>query len=218
MSKTLEQINLRDRKKARIKYNILEVALELIGRGSLEELYVEEICKRAEISRVTFFKYFNRKEDILIYFMRVWCFHLAVEQRQDPLSGIAAIRRMYQRAGDYADRPGIILSLIGFIANLSAPPTPVELSPAERLLHYPDTPEVLTVQIAPLGEMFTRHVEEARESGELKKDVNTPELVRALIGIFYGAALVAHTEGGQDPTGYYSSHLELVLASLTFRR
>ena len=213
MSKSLEDISLRERKKARIKHTILEVTLELIGHGTLDQLHVEEICKKAEISKVTFFKYFNRKEDILIYFMRVWCFHIAVEQAQSKLEGLKAIERIYKRAGDYGNRPGIMLSLIGFIANLSAPPTPVELSEAERLLHYPDTVGVLELEILNLPQMVNLQIEEARKKGEIKKSLKVDEVRRALIAVFYGGALVAHTEG-EEPNSYYASHLKMLLKGI----
>ena len=44
-----------------------------------------------------------------------------------------------------------MLSLVGFIARLSEPPTPYELSPAERSLLYPGEDDLLDAPISRTG-------------------------------------------------------------------
>ncbi|MDH5475586.1 MAG: TetR/AcrR family transcriptional regulator, partial [Cyclobacteriaceae bacterium] len=64
---------IRNIKAARIKTKILEETKSLIGKGSFKDLYVAELCERVKISKVTLFKYFPQKEDILLYYQRIWC-------------------------------------------------------------------------------------------------------------------------------------------------
>jgi AcrR family transcriptional regulator len=56
---------LRERKKARLREQIGEVALALYRERGYEGTTVEEICKQVEISQPTFYNYFPSKEAIL---------------------------------------------------------------------------------------------------------------------------------------------------------
>ena len=47
------------------------------------QVMIEDICKTAEISKVTFFKFYQRKEDLLIYYMRVWLTERMIEIEQE---------------------------------------------------------------------------------------------------------------------------------------
>ena len=59
------ELGLRERKKARLRAQIAEVALNLVREAGLDGATVEEICRRVEISQPTFYKYFPSKEAIL---------------------------------------------------------------------------------------------------------------------------------------------------------
>jgi len=61
----LAEPGLRERKKARLRAQIAEVALNLVREAGLEGTTVDEICRRVEISQPTFYKYFPSKEAIL---------------------------------------------------------------------------------------------------------------------------------------------------------
>jgi len=59
------QPGLRERKKARLREHIEQVALSLYRERGYEGTTVEEICKQVEISQPTFYNYFPSKESIL---------------------------------------------------------------------------------------------------------------------------------------------------------
>jgi len=56
---------LRERKKARLREQIVRVALSLYRERGYEGTTVDEICKQVEISPPTFYAYFPSKESIL---------------------------------------------------------------------------------------------------------------------------------------------------------
>jgi AcrR family transcriptional regulator len=58
-------LGLRERKKARLRRRLAEVALELYRERGHEGTTLDEICRRAEISQPTFYKYYPSKEAIL---------------------------------------------------------------------------------------------------------------------------------------------------------
>lgn len=58
-------MGLRQRKKARLREQIEQVALSLYRERGYEGTTVEEICKQVEVSQPTFYNYFPSKESIL---------------------------------------------------------------------------------------------------------------------------------------------------------
>lgn len=58
--------SLRERKKQQVRRRCQRVALELFEERGFEQVTVDDIADRAEISRSTFFRYFPTKEDVLI--------------------------------------------------------------------------------------------------------------------------------------------------------
>lgn len=58
--------SLRERKKEQVRRQFQRTALELFDEQGFENVTVDDIAERAEISRSTFFRYFPTKEDVLI--------------------------------------------------------------------------------------------------------------------------------------------------------
>ncbi len=207
-------MGLRDKKAARTKLSILEQTIELIDNGSFRDLLVDDICEKAEISKVTLFKYFPKKEDILVYFMRMWLFKRTVELKQDPKTGLGAIRYLFSVLADECNKyPGLILSLIGYISNLNTPPDPQEIKYEERKILYPDEKNLNEVRILEIDQMFMNHLQEAAALGEIKAENVNSNTIQLLITIFYGSALTAHI-AMKEISSIYSANLEFILESL----
>ncbi|MEV6606261.1 TetR family transcriptional regulator [Kutzneria sp. NPDC051319] len=62
-----DAIGLRERKKRAAMAALREAAFELFGRQGFEQTSVDDIAARAEVSRASFFRYFNAKEDVLTF-------------------------------------------------------------------------------------------------------------------------------------------------------
>lgn len=58
-------LGLRERKKLAAMRALREAAFELFARQGFEQTSVDDIAERAEVSRASFFRYFNAKEDVL---------------------------------------------------------------------------------------------------------------------------------------------------------
>lgn len=56
---------LRERKKLAAMEALRQAAFELFARQGFEQTSVDDIAERAEVSRASFFRYFNAKEDVL---------------------------------------------------------------------------------------------------------------------------------------------------------
>jgi len=90
-------MSLRKEKAARLKLSVLDQTMRLIGKKSFDDVYVDEICAKTKISKVSLFKHFPQKEYILLYFFRVWCLHRAVELKDKPKEGVQGITYLFDK-------------------------------------------------------------------------------------------------------------------------
>ncbi|ULL13736.1 TetR/AcrR family transcriptional regulator [Paenibacillus sp. H1-7] len=205
-----QPIALRELKKARAKLALYEASLELIGEKSFRDVYLDDICRKAEVSKVTFFKFFRQKEDVLVYYMRVWLTLRIIELSEEPKRGIAAVRHLLLAvAAEAKRRPGLMLSLISFLSEMRMHPCMPELSEAEISLLFPEHRRIGREE-PNLFLLFQQLAEEAEADGELREGITSETGAQLLLTIFYGGFLTAHLYQSQDVMEVYEAHLRLL--------
>jgi AcrR family transcriptional regulator len=209
-----KQISLRDKKKAIIKLNILNATIELIGNGFINDIQLSDICDKADISKVTFFKYFPRKESIIDYFFRIWNFHLEVDQLRHPKRGLERIEYLFQKVCQTKNANNIMLNLISYIASLKKPIAPIEITKAEKIILYPEQEDVLNITVPDLRDIFIRCLDEALQDGEISSNFNPDTIVKALASTFYGIPIVSHIRQENDLWKLYKEKLNLLFCGL----
>lgn len=204
---------LREIKKARSKIALYQAGLELIGCKSFKEVKLEEICEKAEVSKVTFFKFFPQKEDLLVYFMRLWLTDRLIDLKLHPRRGMDAIRYLFKNIATSSEKnPGLMLSLIGFLSDVNMHPNMPTLSDAEIQILYPGKETLVDPEPPNLGMLFYQFIEEAKEDGDISVQLPTDDLVKIMFTIFYGAYLTAHIYHSNQFMEYYDLHLKLLLS------
>lgn len=207
-----EAISLREKKKAKTKFALLDAALELIGEGSFRNVLVEDICERAEVSKVTFFKFFPQKEELLIYYMSIWQAECFVELQMTGKRGWEAVRHIFAKVTrDTEKHPGIMLSLVSFLAEQKMHPCVPILSEAELSLRFPEQVGREAIRATDLHQMFQKCVQEAAEDGQLAVHVKEEEAIILLFTMFYGAYLTAHLFHVSDYMACYELHLKSLI-------
>ncbi|WMT43167.1 TetR/AcrR family transcriptional regulator [Paenibacillus sp. D2_2] len=203
-------ISLREIKKARAKIALYEASLSLMEDKMFHEVMVEEICQIAELSRVTFFKFFPKKEDVLIYFMQIWLTERIIEIENMNKHSFDAIRHLLYKVGEQAETiTGVMPSLISFLAQMKMHPALQDLSKAEIRLLFPQEEEI-GGKTPNLYDLFKRSMIEAEGSGQLKQGISVEIAVKILFTIFYGSFLTAQQYASTDIIGFYEAHLQLL--------
>jgi AcrR family transcriptional regulator len=208
-------MNLRKEKAARLKISVLDQTIKLIGDRPFADLHVDEICKKTKISKVTLFKYFPQKEDILLYYFRLWCLRRTVELADKPKEGISAILFLFDRLSeDFEKHPGIILSLFGYLADLKRPPKPFPLKVEEKRLLFHDVKDIHLIEIQSVDQMIEKFALEAIFKKEITKSASTRDITNIFISIFYGSVVTAHVNQINPPKMFFRKNVELVLKGL----
>jgi AcrR family transcriptional regulator len=187
-----EQISLRDRKSAKLKLLILSIAKSMLRHNSFQQIHVTDICKKADISKVTFFRYFPQKEDLLLYFMRVWAFELSIEMQKKDIKGLKAVKFIFDKYGDLCENyHSVILHLIKYHAISPVVLKPISIKKAEKHLLFPQDEEIGNREVLAFDKLLEKHMLEAIFQTEVTKSSNVSDMVSMLLTITYGSILVS---------------------------
>lgn len=208
-------MSLRKEKAARLKIQVLDQTLKSIGKKSFEDLYVDDICAKVKISKVTLFKYFPQKEDILLYYFRMWCLTRAVEMAQKPKEGISGIYYLFDKLSEECEEhPGLLLSLVGYLSDYKRSPKPFPIKVEEKKLAFPEVANITSVEILSLDQMVEKFTLEAIFKKEITKSINTRDITNLILSVFFGGIVVAHINH-QIPTKiFFRRNVDLMLKGM----
>ena len=208
-------MSLRKEKAAKLKLIILEHTLKLIGKKSFDDVYVDDICASVKISKVTLFKYFPQKEDILLYYFRIWCLHRCVELNEKPKEGIQGIHFLFEKLSEsLASYPGIIHSLFSYLTDLKRPPKAFPVKPEEKTLLYQNEPAILTIDVQSVDQMVEKFVLEAMFKKEITKTGSTREVANFIITLFYGLVISGHLTQQTNMKFFFRRNIEMAFRGL----
>lgn len=198
-----------------MKVQVLEHTLKLIGKKAFEDIYVEDICEKVKISKVTFFKYFPQKEDVLLYHLRVWCLARAVDLKHKPREGMQGVFYILDKLGDECEtHPGLMLSLVGYLSDSKRPPKPFPVKPEEKKLLFPEVEDIGGLEILSLEQMLEKFALEAIMRKEITKTSSTRDITNLLITVFLGSIVSAHLTQQTALKVYFRRNLENVMKGL----
>jgi len=208
-------MSLRKEKAARLKLAVLEQTLKLIGKKPFDDLYVDDICEKVKISKVTLFKYFPTKEDILSYYFRIWCLRRLVELKDKPKEGLQGVMFLFEKLGDDQEsHPGIILSLLAYLSNPKRPLKPFPVKAEEKKLLFPTVPEVQGIEIQSVDQMFEKFALEAIFKKEITRATSTRDVTNLLNTVFYGSMVTSHINQINPLKIFLRRNVELALKGI----
>jgi AcrR family transcriptional regulator len=208
-------MSLRKEKAARLKVQVLDNTLKLVGKRSFDDLYVDDICEKVKISKVTLFKYFPQKEDILMYYFRIWSLTRSIELSLKPKEGIQGIYYLFDKLSDeFEERPGFVLSLIGYLADATRPPKPFPVKPEEKKLLFPEVENISAIEVLSLDQMLEKFILEAIFKKEITRTISTRDITYLVSSILYGGIMVAHLNHQTPLKPFFRRLVDLSLKGL----
>jgi AcrR family transcriptional regulator len=187
-----EVLSLRERKAAKLKLLILSLAKSMLRQQNFNDIYVTDLCKKAGISKVTFFRYFPQKEDILLYFIRVWSFEVSIELEKKDIKGLKAVKYIFDQYGNLCeDYNSLILHLIKYHAGSSKILKPISIKKAEKQLLFPQHNAIQQTEVLAFDKLLEKHLLEAIFQTEITKSSDVSDMVSMLLTTTYGSILVA---------------------------
>lgn len=209
-------MSLRKEKAARLKVQVLEHTLKLVGKKAFDDIYVEDICEKVKISKVTFFKYFPQKEDVLLYHFRIWCLSRSVDLKLKPKEGIQGVYFLLDKLSEECEtHPGLMLSLIGYLSDSKRPPKPFPVKPEEKKLLFQDVEDVNTIEILSLDQMLEKFTLEAIFKKEITKTTSTRDITNLFNTVFLGSIITAHMTQQSPLKLFFRRNLDNVMKGLT---
>jgi AcrR family transcriptional regulator len=208
-------MSLRKEKAARLKVQVLEHTLKLIGKKAFDDIYVEDICEKVKISKVTFFKYFPQKEDVLLYHFRIWCLGRSVDLRQKAKEGMVGVYFLLDKLSEECEtHPGLMLSLIGYLADLKRPAKPFPVKPEEKKLLFPEVEDISNIEILSLDQMLEKFTLEAIFKKEITKTSSTRDITNLFNTLFLGSIVTAHMSQQSSPKLFFRRNMDNLMKGL----
>jgi AcrR family transcriptional regulator len=208
-------MSLRKEKAARLKVQVLDQTMKSIGKKSFDDLYVDDICAKVKISKVTLFKYFPQKEDILLYYFRMWCLSRSVELITKPREGLSGVYFLFDKLSEECEEhPGLMLSLIGYLSDFKRSPKPFPIKAEEKKLVFPDVPNITTIEILSLDQMVEKFTLEAIFKKEITKSIQTRDITNLILTVFMGGIMIAHINHQSPLKIFFRRNLDLMLKGI----
>ena len=188
----LPRPSLRERKFARTRMALAETTTHHLEAAPFETLSVKALCERVQISEATFFNYFPKKEDLIIYLDRLWTLELnwygqqAAQQQQ----GLAVIEALFRyTAIQIQKKPGLMGEIIAHEARTRERQPGPAITAAERMLAFCDLEGIGELPDDSLEGLLRGALQAAIDQHELPVNTAVAAAMVGLVSIFYGVPL-----------------------------
>jgi AcrR family transcriptional regulator len=207
------KLGLRETKYAQTKLSLLRAAADRLESRPLEEISIKEICEICQVSEATFFNYFPKKGDLILYYIQLWTLDMLNHARGmwESYEGLKEIEAVFDFSAErMIAKPGIMFEVIGYMARERSKIEYPPLTRAELYKRYPylEIQEGLTN--FGLESIIRPNLKAAVQKGELPPDSDLQTLETAILILFYGIPIVARRSSIDTLKTLFQSHLQVL--------
>ena len=209
--------SLRQRKFAKTRLALGEAVTNHLVAASFETLSVKALSERVQISEATFFNYFPKKEDLIVYLDRLWTLELNWYGRQAAQQGkgLAVIESLFRyTAIQIQKKPGLMAEIIAHEALSRERREGPEITMAERMMAFSDLDGIEEMSDESLEGLLRSSLEAAIEQGDLPANTAISAAMVGLVSIFYGVPLAIQHTNAAAIGAMYRQQLELLWSGL----
>ncbi|HXZ14322.1 MAG TPA: TetR/AcrR family transcriptional regulator [Candidatus Sulfotelmatobacter sp.] len=170
-ARSRESLGLRERKKAKLRQQIIETAIKLFRKHGYENTRIDDIVRALEISQPTFFRYFPSKEDVLRVVGRRGFYCIAKKIESELSSEVTTgdrLRRLFQTLAREAEADRPLWQA-------------VVLSGAMDPVRSPDVRQPEEVAAGQLREILAQ----GQKRGEITRDFPAAHLAEFMEGLYF---------------------------------
>lgn len=208
-------MNTRKLKAAQIKTGVYKALIKLINKRRFKDIYIEQICKESGISKVTFFKYFPRKEDVLLYYMRVWNIKLLIKLMDRPKEGREGLYFLFdEMAKEYINFPELINNFVAYLMVMKLPQKPFPVKHHERVILFPEEKDIESIEILSLDQLIEKFLLEGIFKKEITKTGDVKELSRFIHSILMGTVITTRLKQFEQVRHLFRHNLDHAIGSL----
>ena len=192
----LLELPRRERKKQQTRWRIFDAAFELFANQDYDEVKIEQICTKADVSNATFFHHFTNKVSLVRSFLDLIKLEVA-----DKL----------QQAGDisYTEQLKLVNHELSQAAGITASFSPQLLT----IFDTEDTKLDMANMDTGITGTVSRIIRSGQQSGEFSRKHNPDVVAAALIASWIVLPMAKESPGFPDKA--HEEVLDLLLAGLT---
>ena len=114
---SLEDLPLRQIKFVKTRTSVLKTTTNLLKEKDFEQITIDEICQKSQISRGTFFNYFPQKSFIFYYYLRIFTIKIAkrMENWDENISFRKQLEGIYTWFDEESQYPNFVSSYIHYL-------------------------------------------------------------------------------------------------------
>ena len=209
--------SLRERKFARTRLALADAASGHLEAAPFESMSVKSLCERVQISEATFFNYFAKKDDLIVYLDRLWTLELNWygQQAMQLHQGLPVIEALFRYTSiQIQKKPGLMGEIIAHEARSRERHPGPEITVAERMLAFSDLEGIETLPDDSLDGLLRGSLQTAIEQGELPENTAIAAAMVGLVSIFYGVPLALQYSNPAVIAAMYRQQLELLWKGL----
>ena len=185
-------ITKRTQNAAQIRYKVINYVTQACQTRDFNKIHVTEICQAANISKVTFFKYFDHKEDILMLYKSIINTGICIEVSQREISSIGGLDYVIHRfANIIRESPSLASELVSALLRSKPPFLPVILTDADKAFFFPDV-RFEEVNILSFWNLIEGFMLEGVLNREITRMADASELATMFMSTLYGGIVASH--------------------------
>ncbi len=220
---TIKNFPLRERNKARTRLSIIDAFLVRLENKNFDDITIDEICDDVQISKGTFFNYFPRKIDMILYNALLWNLEAMwlTTKRPGASPGLPSIDYIFAWFAETIKKhPLFFLELIALRSrkpeeiNKLDEPGSRRVSSAERVLRFPELQEITSIKAGNYSHILRIQLEAAIKKEELPDNIDIEAVILSLGIILYGVPLMLINQNPEKLAKTYLYHLNLFWAGL----
>lgn len=198
-------ITKRTQNAAHIRYKVINYVTQACLTKDFNKIHVTDICQAANISKVTFFKYFDRKEDVLMFYNSIINTGICIEVSQREIKSVDGLEFVINRFGNIINEtPSIARETVAAILHARPPILPIILTAADKALFFPDV-RFNEVSLMSFWNLIEGFMLEGVLSKEITRSANAPELTTMFMANLYGAIITSQIKDPDKPSMVFNS-------------